>query len=122
MMHAVGIARDLGADDTGRIAVVLGAVDAADALAVEQFHIERAGRGTVVRTGRMAYPDCGFPEGGMLVHAAKLVSFRGCEQGQRTPCRCPERDDFSPSHNPTLTSCLSTIFSENRFALFGIKL
>ena len=32
VMHALGVARDLGADHAGRVGVVLGAADAADAL------------------------------------------------------------------------------------------
>ena len=54
MMDALGIARDLGADDAGRVAVVLGAMDAADAVRAEDLDVERAGRRAVVRTGRMA--------------------------------------------------------------------
>jgi len=33
-----------------------------------------------------------------------------------------ERDDFSSNHHPALALCLSMIFSENRFPLFGIML
>jgi hypothetical protein len=54
MMHAVGITGDLGADDAGGVAVALGAMEATDSSAVQQFDVERAGRGAVVRTGRMA--------------------------------------------------------------------
>jgi len=33
-----------------------------------------------------------------------------------------ERDDFSSNRHPAPVSCLSMIFSENRFPLFGITL
>ena len=33
-----------------------------------------------------------------------------------------DRDDFSLNRHPDLVSCLSMIFSENRFPLFGIML
>jgi hypothetical protein len=33
-----------------------------------------------------------------------------------------ERDDVSSNHHPALPLCLSMIFSENRFPLFGIML
>ena len=33
-----------------------------------------------------------------------------------------DRDDFSSNRHPDLASCLSMIFSENRFPLFGIML
>ena len=39
MMHALGIAGDLGADDAGRVAVVLGAVHAADQLPNLDLHL-----------------------------------------------------------------------------------
>ena len=69
MMDTLGIARDLGADDAVRVGVVLGAVDAADLVAVEQFHIERAGRRTVMWADGVAYFDLG-----VSVHAASWVS------------------------------------------------
>ena len=70
MMDAVGIARDLGADDACRVAVVLGAMHAADAVAVQDLDIERAGRRAIMRTGRMA--DFDLRVG---VHAGKLQAF-----------------------------------------------
>src|SRR5262249_26570247 len=33
-----------------------------------------------------------------------------------------KRDDFSSNRHPTLAPCLSMIFSENRYTLFGIML
>ena len=65
MMDALGIARDLGADDAGRVGVVLGAVNAPDLVVAQQLHVERAGRRAIVRTDRMAYSDLG-----VSVHAA----------------------------------------------------
>ena len=54
MVDAFGVAGDLGADDAGRVAIVPGAMNAADTAVVEDLDVERAGRRTVVRTGRMA--------------------------------------------------------------------
>jgi hypothetical protein len=34
----------------------------------------------------------------------------------------PERDEIELNRHPALTFCLSMIFSENRFSLFGIML
>ena len=51
MMLALGIARDLGADDAERVVVVLGAAHAPDGAVVDELDFERAGRGTIVRTG-----------------------------------------------------------------------
>ena len=50
MMDALGVARHLGADDARRIGLVLGAMDAADARAVDDLDIERADRRAVMRT------------------------------------------------------------------------
>ena len=72
MMDAVGIAGDLGADDAGRIAVGLGAMDAADAVAIEQLDLERAGRRAIMRTGRMADAELG-----VLVHGGMLAVSGG---------------------------------------------
>lgn len=71
MMNAVGIAGDLGADDASRVAVGLGAMDAANAVFVEQLDFERAGGRAVVRTGRMAESQLG-----VLVHGGCLAGFR----------------------------------------------
>ena len=51
MMNALGVACDLGANDTGRIGIVLGAADAPNGVLVEDLDFERAGRRTIVRTG-----------------------------------------------------------------------
>jgi hypothetical protein len=49
MMDTFGVARDLGADHAGRIAVVLIPPDPADRAAVDHLHFERAGRRAIVR-------------------------------------------------------------------------
>ena len=52
MMHALGVARDLGADHPRRVGVVRGATHAADRLIAEHLDLERAGRWAIVRAGR----------------------------------------------------------------------
>ena len=95
MMDAVGVAGDLGADDAGRIGIVLCPVHAADAVRPEQFDVERAGGRTVMRAGRMADADTGF--GGldrrMLVHAVILYpcSSQGCSASGTSAMTRPER-------------------------------
>ncbi len=49
VMLALGIARDLGADHTRRVGLAAGAVDPADAIAVDALDLERAGAGAVMR-------------------------------------------------------------------------
>src|SRR5487761_675203 len=48
-MLARGIARDLGADHTRRVALAARAVDPADALAVDALDLERAGARAIMR-------------------------------------------------------------------------
>ena len=72
MVDALGIARDLRANDARRVGIILGAVDAADRTIVDQFDIERAGRGAVMRAGRMTDAHLGSRNAGVLVHAASL--------------------------------------------------
>ncbi|ESZ36215.1 hypothetical protein X733_05615 [Mesorhizobium sp. L2C067A000] len=72
MMDTIGIARDLGADHTSRIGVGLGAMDAADAVAIEQLDLERAGRRAIMRTGGVADAELG-----VLVHGVKLTVYDG---------------------------------------------
>ena len=57
MMNALGIARDLFADDAQRVAVFLGAPDAADGVGIEKFDLERAGRRAIMRADRIAGLD-----------------------------------------------------------------
>jgi len=59
VMHALGIARHLGADHAGRVGILFGATDPADGVPVDDLDLERAGRRTVVRAGRGAdfWPD-----------------------------------------------------------------
>ncbi|MEY9781796.1 hypothetical protein ABIA23_003198 [Sinorhizobium fredii] len=71
MVDALGIARHLGADDAGRIAVCGGAADAADPPFGSEVHFQRASRGTVVRTDRVA--DRFFcSDGGRNVHGFSI--------------------------------------------------
>ena len=42
MVDALGVARDLGADDAGGVALLFGAAHAPDALAVDHLDVERA--------------------------------------------------------------------------------
>ena len=51
VMNALGVARDLGANNAGRVGVVLRAADPADGVFVENLDFKRAGRRTIVRTG-----------------------------------------------------------------------
>src|ERR1700722_15228528 len=59
VMHALGVARHLGADHARRVGILLGAADPADGAPVDDLDLERAGRRTVVRAGRSAdfWPD-----------------------------------------------------------------
>ena len=66
MMDALGVARDLGADDARGVGLLLGTPHPADAAAFDHLDVERAGRRAIVRTGGMADIDLG-----VLVHAAK---------------------------------------------------
>ncbi len=70
VVHTLGIARHLGADDACRITVVFGAAHTADHALVEQFNIEGASGRTVMRASRMADPDIRY--GGVPVHDCLL--------------------------------------------------
>ena len=72
MVDALGVARDLGADDAGRVGLVLGAVDAADARAVDHLDIERADGGAVVRANGRAALNLR-----LSVHAVKIAGMFG---------------------------------------------
>ncbi len=80
MMHALGVARDLGADHAGGVVVVLRAVDAADGARIEHFDLERAGRRTVVRTG-----------GGRDADRRADGLIHGAGQDSPAPGLCPVR-------------------------------
>src|SRR5690606_9722345 len=77
MVDALRVAGDLRADDAGRVGIVPGTMDAADAHTVEDFDIERAGGRAVVGTGRMADGDAGgsLADSGRSIHAANLPAF-----------------------------------------------
>ena len=71
MVDAVGIARDLGADDAGRVAVGLGAMDAADAVCSSSSSTSSA---------QVDGQSCGQAEWpirslAVLVHGRKLAGF-----------------------------------------------
>src|SRR3712207_9121076 len=59
MVDALGVARDLGADHAGRVAVVCRAVHPPDRTTVDHLDVEGAGGGTVVRAGRVPALDPG---------------------------------------------------------------
>ena len=71
MMHALGVARDLGADHARRVVVVRRAAHAADGVVVEHLDLERAGRRAVVRTGGGADPDGLQRRADGLIHGAR---------------------------------------------------
>src|SRR3974377_51648 len=66
VMFSLGIACALRADYAGRVIVVLGTVHAPDGALVDKFDFERAGRGAVVRAGRIADPLSSAETGGMI--------------------------------------------------------
>ena len=57
VMDAFGIARDFGADDARRIALVGRAMDAPDARSVDHFDVERAGGRAIMRADGRAAED-----------------------------------------------------------------
>src|SRR3954451_20033983 len=64
VMNALGVARDLGADHAGGIALQLGATHATDGRTTDHFDIQRARRRAIVRARGMLNLDfC------LLVHA-----------------------------------------------------
>ena len=68
MVRPLGVAGDLGADHARGVAVVLRATHAADGALVDDLHLERAGGGTIVRTGRGAHADRRGPGANNLIH------------------------------------------------------
>ena len=72
MMDALGVTRDLGADDAGSIGLQLGASHPADGRTIDHLDIERAGRRAIVRTGGMTDIDLG-----VLVHAP-IGTIKSC--------------------------------------------
>src|SRR5579872_2727744 len=88
-MNALGITRDLGADDAGRVGLQLGAAHPADGLAAYHLDIECTGRRAIVRTGGMADFDLG-----VLVHG----------KGQLTP-KAPPAECLYPAF-PAHLACV----------------
>jgi hypothetical protein len=70
MMDALGVTGDLRADDASRIGLVLRAANAPDALALDDLHIQRAGRGAIMRADGGAAVDPG-----LCVHAPWIASL-----------------------------------------------
>ena len=66
MVLPFGVARDFGADHTGRVVVVFCAVHASDRALVEKFDLQRTGRRTVMRTGRMTDPHRFWEPDGLI--------------------------------------------------------
>ena len=59
-MDALGVAGDLGANDTGRVAMIGRAVHAANPAVAQQLDVKRTRRRTIVRTNRMANRNLGL--------------------------------------------------------------
>src|ERR671912_911612 len=72
MMDALGIARHLRADDAGRVAVALRPMHPPDAAPVNDLHIQRAGRGAVMRADGGAMLDAGC-----LIHGGRMMRESG---------------------------------------------
>src|SRR5262249_10116440 len=73
-----------------------------------------------LRTVRMVVP-CQLSERGDCLDALRASPWSK-HSGGNAQIDSPERDDFYSNHPPALALCLSMIFSENRFPLFGIML
>ena len=82
VMLALGVTGDLGADDAGRVIVVLGAMHAADGALVDQLDVERAGRRAIVRTGGIADP-LRRPGSGRSVHGRLKSAGRHASSSER---------------------------------------
>src|ERR1700730_12046841 len=95
VMHALGVARHLGADHARRVGILFGAADPANGAPVDDLDLERTGRRTVVRTGRGAdfWPD-------ELVHYLSVVP---CRADERSVIRLSARR-LTPSANPPYVS------------------
>ena len=72
MVDPLGIARDLGADDTGGIGIVGRPADATDLAGTQDFDVQRTSRGAIMGTGRVADPHLGrltlATDGARFVH------------------------------------------------------
>jgi len=78
---------------------------------------ETRSNGRAIRRGA---PD-GIAGAGLELRAAVARRSRRMNLFERAESTL-ERDDFSSNRHPTLAYCLSMIFSENRYPLFGIML
>ena len=70
MVNTLAVTRDLGAHHPGGIVVGARADDPADSIGIEQFDLQRAGAGTIVRAGGMGMAGVSF--GGHERHCARL--------------------------------------------------
>src|SRR5262245_59791629 len=93
MMLAFGVTRDLRADHSRGVVVVFRAMHAPDRALVEQFDFERAGRWTIVWTGRIANP-LGLGETDGLIHRAPIIAY------QATLCFPPALLIAARGHRP----------------------
>ena len=99
MMNALGVARDLGANDAGGIGLQPGAAHPADRGTIDHLDIERAGRRAIVRTGGM--PDV---DSWLLVHARLLPSKSGTAERifpPRASKKCARAMHYAPSARST---------------------
>jgi hypothetical protein len=71
MVDALGVARDLGADDARGIGLLLGATHPPDAGVIDHLDIEPAGRWAIMRAGRM--PDIDLAARGRSLDFGVLV-------------------------------------------------
>ena len=83
MVHAFRVARDLGADDARRVAVVLRAAHPADPAVGQQLDVERARGWAVVRADRMTDLDFGVDvhEGAFPAICTTLAEFGALAKG-----------------------------------------
>ena len=80
VVRAFGVARDLGADDAGGVAVFACAPDAPYRARIQALDLERAGARAIVRTGREGDVDRGAG-----VHVVSSVSdLQGFGSGYRS--------------------------------------
>ena len=75
MVHPLRVARDLGADHTGRVGVVPAAAYLADAAFVQHLDLQSAGRGAIVRAdaGRPAIREFGIQRHGRRIGRVAIL-------------------------------------------------
>ena len=105
MMDALGVAGDLGADDASRIGLVLRAANAPDALALDDLHIQRAGRGAIMGA------DGGAVDGVDLGSAHAPALQRRAQKKRGAAISDPSSNTPATSAQPTIS------FSANHWAI-----